>query len=534
VSIIGYGVSDTLKSIFEGLRQTTVSAWDNNDAAHSYNKYTAKDVDKLSQHIVCRHYGKLCLELSYLCWAIIHSYPSTSRHRPLLDFFWLANAHTPKRFRAAFAQPWQSKIGKVTMAADYLQLELGTVEFAISPSRIGLLAVFMEFLHSIEPGLIANLQANLTNANDAAVKALSSHLQKSIYQFLKDHLPEAQLQKRFRYFEQWLQSSDRDIDTLADDDVIVFWDTARTDPEAESYVLYNTSLSDILDGIDAYKIADSQFNVAYAASFGADLEAGEIDPGKIETLLFESSSEDVSIKQLCENPKCLTQEQVLLLHPLVRFAPHQPHFLSSLMRMQIFGSWQAVLVQAKRKSPLILADKLSRPPTSGYLAYVNTLADIQRATEHSLLCLLHVLLNIDSAAGLNCLLSQLPPPDVEQISHWLAETYEGNDPLPHYKTLTQQIKLQFPAARLLIDKAEQAFKQNNKAGFKTMPTQADADIYQAAVETLSMVAKVLQRHTAAILCIAPDMMTLETIFCSDACIFIDRFKQIYGEANARG
>ncbi|MEQ3653895.1 MAG: hypothetical protein ABNH33_11265, partial [Glaciecola sp.] len=87
---ISFGVSSTLQADFDLLRETPNLLGD--------AKYTQKTIDKLAQYIVCRNYGKLCLELCYLCWPIVKY---GRQGQALLDFFWLQEVISPKGFRAS-------------------------------------------------------------------------------------------------------------------------------------------------------------------------------------------------------------------------------------------------------------------------------------------------------------------------------------------------------------------------------------------------------------------------------------------------
>ncbi|MDU0356399.1 hypothetical protein RS130_23125 [Paraglaciecola aquimarina] len=95
-SIINYGISETLKSVFAQLKETP---------GLNGNKYHSKDVEQLSQDIVCRNYGSVCYELSFLCWAVVNrsqlsvansstthpfSSSTTLSTSPLLNFFGLS------------------------------------------------------------------------------------------------------------------------------------------------------------------------------------------------------------------------------------------------------------------------------------------------------------------------------------------------------------------------------------------------------------------------------------------------------------
>ncbi|MDU0356400.1 hypothetical protein RS130_23130 [Paraglaciecola aquimarina] len=80
---------------------------------------------------------------------------------------------------------------RLYMGDDYLHMQFDKSEFAISATRIGVLAVMLEFIVNIEPAQLAHIEQSLIGASTDAIKQLSSRLQKLIYSYLKQHIPEA-------------------------------------------------------------------------------------------------------------------------------------------------------------------------------------------------------------------------------------------------------------------------------------------------------------------------------------------------------
>ena len=79
MSIALYGVSAELLAAFEGLRESP---------GISGLKYRQKDIDALSQMIICRNYGKATLELSYLLLAVALR-DNSNTQQAWLNFFWI-------------------------------------------------------------------------------------------------------------------------------------------------------------------------------------------------------------------------------------------------------------------------------------------------------------------------------------------------------------------------------------------------------------------------------------------------------------
>ena len=528
----GFGVSDSLRGIFAGLMQTE---------GRFGPKYLNRDILKVQQYICCRNYSKATLELVYLCWAIVNACPARRNMGKLEAFFWLDEAHTPARFRAAFSQDWQTSTGQVALRHDHLNIIVGSTEFNISPARVGVLAVLMEFIVTLDPGLLSELQQALPNACQQHIDQLARLLQQRVYHYLKEHLPEAQIQTRYRYFEQWLAQQDLSPETLSDDDILLFWQQAQADKQAQSYVLYSTALFDALDAIDAMKIVASQQAVHYAASLGHLSEQGEIDPQQliashwdeqfselVNTLTFSETSPPASLKLLCNSPKCLTLQEAEWLQPLLDYSAYTLPYLRSFMRLQVFSRWQAVLVQAKRKSPGVLAEKLKDIPVQGYAMYQLEIDGLQQAIQYSQRCLLAVLLQLEPQFACSELLQQLPATEMQHIASLLAEI----QPDASWDSRVKRLRLQFPTFRQLCEQAESACKKNNKAGFKNLSNTEDAEPYIEAFELLCTTAKLCQAHGAALAELSHRPGGLSAIFTSDVCIFSDRFNTLYGVYDA--
>ena len=155
MSLALYGVSAELIAAFDGLRETP---------GISGPKYRQKDIDNLSQMILCRNYGKATLELSYLLQAILmckRSGDSTARglgnsttQEIWLNFFWLEESITPKRFRAAFDVIPEPVQAYLQLNEQGLTIRLPTCEFTLSPTRIATLASFLEFLVYVDPSVL--------------------------------------------------------------------------------------------------------------------------------------------------------------------------------------------------------------------------------------------------------------------------------------------------------------------------------------------------------------------------------------------
>ncbi|MBL4630845.1 MAG: hypothetical protein JKY14_06665 [Paraglaciecola sp.] len=524
-NIINYGISDTLKALFAQLKDTP--------GLDGY-KYHGKDVEKISQDIVCRNYGSVCYELSFLCWAVVNNSVRTPHSHSvpaLLRFFWLEENIQPKRFRQAFSQPIHTTSGKACMGEDYLQLHIGNVEaFAISPTRVGVLAVMLEFIVSIDPAQLSKIEELLLDGNVQTIKQVSSNLQKLIYAYLKEHIPEASTQERFRAISGWLKQHNLTTEKLRDQDVLDFW---LSPPAQPSYIKYSTVLDDLLDAITAIEVVENSFNAQYALSLGNNREQGEVDADWVQNTVFEQADEQTDLSWLCQSPKFLTLAQYQPMAPLLNHGKLARQLPLSFLRLAIFGGWQSVLVQAKRKSAQVLASKLMQSPDQQYQHYADQLRDAQYQCKQVQQVIAHIFYNHNNPLFVGIMLQQIPAELQQTLKTWMrkkiANTTEFEDNIFLHM---QQWLSQHPNAQNWLIEAAKIFKNNNKDGFKTLPSAAQLDIYQDGSEALEQCQTLVARYLLAIEKLKHENTPLEAIYLSDLCIFSNRFKQIYGASHA--
>ncbi|BDX06373.1 hypothetical protein [Planctobacterium marinum] len=520
-----FDVSESLQGVFQGLKDT--------QGLDGEKKYRSDDVHRLAQYLVCRNYGNPCLELSYLCWAIVqHSTVSGEQGSKLLSFFWVDECIKPRRVRAAFAEPWQdtSQNHSITLAEQTLDINIRGNLFQISPTRVGVLAALLDFVATIDPKIVYSLESALLYGDEKQVKQQASALQKLIYHFIAEHLPTAQAQNKFRVITQWLTENEMCAETLCDDALLRFWQAQCVACPVEGFVKYTSAMDECLSYLNASKAAQAQMQSQNALSIGSDTDAGEIAADTLFASLFEELSVKYDYGALAQTPKCLTQSQSKQLNLLAYFAPFQSRFLRTLLRYQVFGYWQGVLIQANRNKTEI-AEKLQHPDVLDYHDCSQELESLQDVMADAALCLTYVFSASGSLhwVGLNHLLADisLPEPILERIQADVLTTCHDAD--QDFSNVISEISLQFAEIRDLFHKAERAFKANNKAGFKTLPDIALLDEYTESAHLLQQSHQLL---ASTIKRLQPLKLTFSENFASDLCIFQQTMKQLYGGANA--
>jgi hypothetical protein len=538
-----YGVSESFNGLIEGLRDTHGLA---------EKKFRLDDVNKVAQYLVCRNYGKACLELCYLSWAIVNYPTKTIANTSLLEFFWIDENITPARFRQAFSQQYQSKEFKISLNEDNLQLHFSqqlstTNSFSISPTRVGVLAVLLEVITTIDPQQLQYIEESLKNtSNDKAIKALSSELQKVIYQYLAEHLIQAQQQRRFRYITQWLDNKKENqnsghrasgADFLNDETILEFWQQACSDDTSPGFKLYSSALNDFINTHQALQQAKQVMAVENAATIGLDVERGEFSPDAIQELLFIDTTETEDFSWLCQTPKFLTKSQWTFIEPLLQHRAQSKTLALSFVRLAVFGQWQATLVQAKRKSSQTLKQKLNVLPAQNYQQYQQQLSDQKNAYTSVILAIIHILYTHQDSRYLGGTLDFLPVSVTKKIKS-LVQNQLQNEVALDAETinkllfnLSQALLLQSLEFQQLMQSAKKAFNSNHKEGFQRIPVAEQLDKYQDGYDALSS----CQQLICAIIKQLENIWSLpsdcETNFCSDVSIFKSMFEQIYGDTH---
>jgi hypothetical protein len=132
------------------------------------------------------------------------------------------------------------------------------------------------------------------------------------------------------------------------------------------------------------------------------------------------------------------------------------------------------------------------------------------------------------------------PLELQQILKlWMREQVEEESeaedtaaPETPYLKHIQQWLTQHTTAQTWLTEAGNAFKNNNKDGFKTLPSSENLDIYQDGNEALDHCQQIVERYLLVIEKLNHENTELEAIYRSDLCIFSNRFKQIYGAPHA--
>ena len=382
--------------------------------------------------------------------------------------------------------------------------------------------------------------------NEQAIKKLSSDLQKQLYQFLAEHLIPAQQQRRFRYVSQWLEKNSREkgavnTSVLNDDTVLSFWQYAVFDNTSPGYKLYVSALYDLIDVYQAIQQAKQTLALDHAETIGLNTQAGEYSPDVIQEILSSHSIDTQDYAWLCQEPKFLTKAQWHFIEPLVEKHPLSKTLTLSFVRLAIFGQWQAALVQAKRKSPAIVQQKLAELPQQNYLQFQQKTITLQQLITQVIMAINYIFYSHQDSRYLGFSLELLPQSEAKKIRHWFeqkmneitATSVDGTTKNINKILFTQSKTLLMQSLELkqALQACKSSFNANNKEGFQQLPTLDALDTYQEGYDGLIHCQHIIQSSLGTLTKHWLTSIECDGNYCSDTSIFKGIFSLLYGETN---
>src|SRR5215469_9830574 len=206
------------------------------DAEQDGERRFAPDVCRaVERAIACRTYASVVLELCHLSRAA-----SAYRGR-YFELFWASGQMRAGRLRALFAECRAAGAGWLQVAPAGVELTYPDGTFAINYSRMPVLVALAEFLltalgFTAVDEILAPLGTRGVTA--ARISQQANALSRAIYDYLKQHLPPLQAQRKLGAVIEFLSERNAgDFDaTMADDEMVLdFWRGAAADPKRQDF-----------------------------------------------------------------------------------------------------------------------------------------------------------------------------------------------------------------------------------------------------------------------------------------------------------
>ncbi|MBT1449406.1 hypothetical protein KJ365_00805 [Glaciecola sp. XM2] len=478
-------VSAQLQADFDLLRQAQLY----DQQGGQRDKFTAHTIDKLAQHIVCRHYSGLCYELAHLSWAVVN----TGSKDALLDYFYIQENVYASGFTQYFQKIGPCKLPEAQVcfhsresdatAHNAIEITIHQHRFSITASRINILAAMLEWLLNFVPNLLVQIDEALNGKSHNAIQSLASQLQKEIYEYLNKHLVQAKAQAKFHYMSAWLQ--EREVSQFTDQSLLELWIDAKN---RDGMSRFTTVVKDVFQFQEAITKTHTE---------KALMQAQDISEQDQAEWLFETldtiTEPQISLAQLTNTPKLLSKQQAEKLQLLSDYSAMCQRFPMTWLRYDVFGQYQANCIQAQRNQN-ISAEAFTLPNENLYGQLLKHFQAQLKLNEHTCLAVIHILLQ-DNYEGVQTLLSL----DTFNMS--------GDD--------TETLKR----------RCQQAFLRNNRQGFTDKTIVEDKAIYVdntlALLLLSNAITQLFSRNKALFNTLTKD----DEKYRSDGCIFKDELMQ---------
>jgi len=493
-------------------------------------RYSEKVCRELARSIVCRSYAKPLLELSHLLVA------ASARDGRYEDLFWGVSRASAGEFRRSFMALAGMRDG-IVIGTNAVTHEDGD-GFQISYTRMPFLAALLEFMiMTLGYPAVDDMTGELRRPGAGEEKALAAAraLQRSLYAYLKEHLPPVQRQRRERHFLGFvdMRAGNRTgADAINDEVVLSYWKAYAASDEIEARTfraVYDTARR-LISVIDA---AEERLSGSYAKPIGTDHEAGEVDPADLDVVVCALDDDEGPLAQLLdtcgEQVKFVNQIEAETLSELPLGEATARRIPVSVLRNAVFGAAQLRLSTALRRGGAPIGG-LPVATDPFYRARLDTYATVIETTEKMALAALWSLHRARRPEAVVLALELAP--DIDWGKLMPVNGDDDNDDGAVVSLAAAAALKQFfesgpnakgdEVAALLAD-ARTAWRGVNRNGFRGDPDADEIDVMAAAardvLRLISAVRRTLDRDLHGV-----DWPTFEA---GDAVAFTEMFKALY-------
>lgn len=466
-------------------------------------RYSGKTCRELGRVIVCRSYAKPLLELSHLLAA---ASAGSGRYE---DIFWGVTRASAGEFRCAFLALQGASPG-ITVNNSGIAHVSGGESFQVSYTRMPLLAALLEFMvMTVGYPVIDEMTSELRHAfdreeaSDDIVLEAARALQRSLYAYLKDHLPSVQRQRRERHFLTFTdtQAGNRTgTDAINDDVVINYWRAYAASDEIEAKTfrgVYETARK-LIAALDA---AEKRLSGTHARTIGTDIEQGEVDPADIDAVANALDDDEGPLAQLLdscgEQVKFVNQIEAEILAELPLGEATARRIPVSVLRNAIFGAAQLRISTALRRGGRPSAD-LPDAADAYYRDKLQAYTDVIAMTEKLALAALWPLFQAGRSEAVELALALAPDIDWGQLAAGDVNGAEENVVSIGAAGALQQFFGVTPDARgdeiaALLADARRAWRGVHRAGFRDDGDDDSLDIMAGAVHDVLNLTRAVRR-----------------------------------------
>ncbi|MBT3307035.1 MAG: hypothetical protein HN377_11205, partial [Alphaproteobacteria bacterium] len=466
-------------------------------------KFSQQVCRDLAKAIACRNYSKAVLELCHL----VRIADALGGGAGYEVFFWGLGTARASAFRAQAIEGVRMMGGRITG----LNLLDGGVEvaypdgsFTVTFGRMAFLSALMEFLlSSVGYGEIDGILRDCLGPGVAAkdVSDQANGLSRLIYDYLKDHLPTAQNQRKFRRLIEFMEQKvgdDFDAGSIDDDVVFEFWRNESTmgATDGVDFKTFPAAFKTFVRFRQTLDAAGDLQALANPHAIGLDREAGEIDPDAVYGLVDTVDEYQNPLLALDEPPvaaiKFLNRREGAAIGLLFECGEAAFALPLSLMRCEVFGKGQGQITQALRRKvkEAELSKLIAECAPESYSAKTEELEAVAAHIDKALLASLHALARNRDLAAVNLVVTLRPHADFTRLRDVLAVD-QGNDGnvvmlraasvAERFLEVVEDADQVGPEIAGLMNDARKAFRGISRQGFSEAEAD-DADLQEGFAE----------------------------------------------------
>ncbi|MGJ3258149.1 MAG: hypothetical protein ACFE0S_00970 [Rhodospirillales bacterium] len=513
------GKSEALRAVLAGITEST--------AADGGPRYSEKVGRELARIIVCRSYAKPMLELSHL---LVAASAEDGRYE---DVFWGVDRASAGEFRRAF-MPLEGMKSDVDVTAGGVRHDDGEGGFQVTYTRMPLLAALLEFMIMTVGYPEVDEMTSALRREDADGKDVidtARALQRSLYAYLKDHLPPVQRQRREHHFLGYVDQhagNRTGADAINDDIVLGYWQTyAATDEvDAKTFRAVFETARRLVAALDA---AADRFAGTHARAIGTDVDAGEVDPADVDAVLDALDEDEGPLERLLgtcgDSVKFVNVNEADALAELPLGDGTARRMPVSVLRNAVFGAVQLRIGTALRRAATPSVE-LPVADDEYYAAKLAAYAELIAGTEKLALAALWPLFVAERPEAVDLALALAPDLDWGQLASGVTEDSGENVVSLSRAGAIRKFFAAEPNARgeelaALLAEARRAWRGVNRTGFRDGDDALDvlADAVPDVLRLIAAVRRTLDRDLGAV-----DWPAFEA---ADARVFAEMFGALY-------
>lgn len=522
--------------------------------AEGQPKFSPRTCRKLTHSVACRAYGPAMLEV---CHLITLAEACSRRPRRYEEFFWGSGPASTAGFRAHVDRELFGQAGAAPhVTADHAKVDIGYADggFAIAYSRMPYLSAMVEFLVTVLGyGELDDLwQTMLSRGPTAAsVSDAANHLSRSLYGYLKDHLPTAQNHRKFACLAAFLRDlGDGDFGpaTIEDPVVLDFWlvQSGKDGSEGPDFRTFAAVFRAFVRLRQVLEQARDFRALGNARPIGPDRDAGEVDPDSILSLVENIDERGNPLAALRDPPaaaiKFLNKTEAAELELLMDCGKTGLALPLSVLRCEVFGAAQARITQARRRklAPAALGAVIEDCVQDDYLARQALLARLAQHTDRALLASLEVLAAARRPEAVSLVASMRPDIDLRPLATFLIDS-DGDGKIVQLDSPAVRESLMAamacpqtvgPELATLMGEAGKALKGFSRQGFgEAERARPDADEgFAVGAPPLLEIKRQLAAFRRKLGVTRLPLGGWEGQFEADREIFRDQFRVLYGVA----